>query len=384
MSLFRRPERRTMTGTVAPPSGFRTDRPRATALRVTPDLAMRHSAVAACVGLLCNVATWPVHAYRRTDGVGVRLPEGDQPQFLRRPSAEATAVEWRREVLWSWATRGNAFGIVSSRDQLGYPRTIELIHPDSVTVRYSRSRWEFLIDNKPVDRYPDGDLWHSRGLWTKPGVPVGISPIEMALAAIGLGIAAEDFGSSWFYDGAHPSAILYTDQAVNETQATTTKKRFTDAIRGREPAVLGAGVKYQQVQVSANESQFLETLDRNIATVARYFLAAPEYIGASSGNSMTYSNIESRGLAMLQQFYGPWLVKLEEAFANLTPGTQYVKVNVDSLLRSDVKTRYDVHEIAIRNRIRSRDEVRALEDLPPYEGDDPAMTLAPAAKETPK
>ncbi len=391
MSLFRPVERR-HDGLIAPPSGFRSDRPRGSALRVTPDTALKHSAVAACVGLLCNIATWPVHSYRRTAGVGMRLPESDQPQFLRRPSIEATPIEWRREILWSWATRGNAFGMITSRDALGYPRTIELLHPDSVTVRSTRSSgistWEFLIDNKPFDRYPNGDLWHTRGLWTKPGVPVGISPIEMALAAIGLGIAAEDFGSSWFYDGAHPSAVLYTDQQVTKDQARTIKDRFVDAVTGasgrREPAVLGAGVKYQQVQVAANESQFLETLDRNIATVARYFLVAPEYIGGSSGASMTYSNIETRGLAMLQQFFGPWLSKLEESFGNLTPGGQYVKINVDSLLRVDAKTRHDIHQISITNRIRSRDEVRALEDLPPYDGEDPAMALAPASKEIPK
>jgi HK97 family phage portal protein len=355
---------------------------RRVALSVTPDTAMKHDAVAACVKLIADTAVWPLHAYR--DRAGIKAREVQDPEILRAPSVDLSPIEWRRQVLVDWLTRGNAFGLVTSTTPTGLPRKIELVSCDRVAVR-QRSRaalgdWEWLLDGQPIQRWPDGPLWHSRALHTKTGVPVGISPIEMALGSIGLGLAAEEFGASWFLDGAHPSAILYTDQTVTDEQAKTVKQRFMDAVRGaREPAVLGAGMKYQQVQVPANESQFLETLDRNVATVARFFGIAPENIGASASGSgsLTYANVEGRGISLLQLGLGPWVSKFEETMSALTMRPQFVKASTDAFLRLDAKTSVDVLDKQLRAGILGRNEARQIMDRVPVEDADDEFVWPP-------
>jgi HK97 family phage portal protein len=374
VSLFagRRERRSDPPGAVIPPptgSGQRR-----VSMRITPDVAMQHSAVAACVLKIGNLAALDVHAYRSRDGVPTQVPT--DPPLLRVPSAVSLPIRWRRELLDSWLKRGTAFGFVTQSDQLGYPTTLELIDADYVMVRPRNGyravggEWVWLVDGKEVTRWPDGPLWVAPGPYTRPGAPVGVSPIEMALGAIRLGLAAEDYGSSWFYEGGQPSGVLQSDQVIDAPTAETMKKRFTFSLQEGGVVALGSGLKYDRVQVAANESQFLETLDKNIATVARYFLVPPEEIGGSSGNSMTYSNVEARGLSLLVGTYGPWIAHLEATLNALTPRPQTIQVDVTGLLRLDAKTRTDLDVQDIRAGIRSREEIRLTRGLGPVAPDD--------------
>jgi phage portal protein BeeE len=68
----------------------------------------------------------------------------------------------------------------------------------------------------------------------------------------------------------------------------------------------------------------------------------------------------------------PWLVRLETAISALLSSTTTVKFNAAALVRTDLLTRYQAHESAIRAGWKRRSEVRELEDLPPIAGiDDP-------------
>jgi hypothetical protein len=59
---------------------------------------------------------------------------------------------------------------------------------------------------------------------------------------------------------------------------------------------------------------------------------------------------------------------LETKFSQMMPARQFVKFNIDAMIRTDLLSRYQAHEIAIRSGWRNPDEIRALEDLPPIPG----------------
>jgi len=118
------------------------------------------------------------------------------------------------------------------------------------------------------------------------------------------------------------------------------------------------------------EAQFLETTRANVATIARYFGVQPELIGGESGGSLTYANVEQRALDFLTFGLRPWLVRLEVALSALLASKTDVKFNAAALVRTDLLTRYQAHESAIRAGWKLRSEVRDLEDLPPIPGID--------------
>jgi HK97 family phage portal protein len=171
----------------------------------------------------------------------------------------------------------------------------------------------------------------------------------------------------------HPSGVLTSDQDIKQDRADQLKARWRAAHQGnREIAVLGQGAKFQPVTIPPEQAQFPETTQANVRTICRYFGVQPELIGADSGNSLTYANVEQRALDFLTFGLRPWLVRLETALSALLSSTTTVKFNAAALVRTDLLTRYQAHESAIRAGWKLRSEVRDLEDLPPIAGiDDP-------------
>lgn len=333
---------------------------------VTADSALGLSAVLRAVQLLSDtVASLPVHAYRGSGATRVRVPA--QPQLIAKPSLILTLDEWIGQAMVSLLLHGNAYGVVLTRDRLGVPTGVEWVSPSDVKVTrdsaLSRPKYKLSEETIPTD-----DIIHIRG-FMKPGAVVGSAPLVMQRETIGLGIAAQKFGAQWFGDGAHPSSVLTTESAIDKDQADTIKKRFVAAIRGRrEPAVLGAGMKYQQIQVAANESQFLETHLAIVNDVARAFGLPAEMIGGGGqGSSLTYSNREQSAIDFLTFSVNPWLIRLESAISARLPGGQFVKFNPDALLRTDTKSRYEAHKTGLEGHFLTIDEVRALEDRRPLD-----------------
>ena len=104
--------------------------------------------------------------------------------------------------------------------------------------------------------------------------------------------------------------------------------------------------------------------------VCRVFRIPPWMVGASSGDSLTYSNTESQALAFVTFSLRPWLVTIEQAItadSDLCRGSLYVEFLLDALLRADSKTRADVYALALdaERGWMTRREVRRLENLEP-------------------
>jgi HK97 family phage portal protein len=334
------------------------------AVPVNPSTAMQHSAVWACVNLIAGaISTLPLAAYRDGD----REPLPALPPILRAPSAGWSLPDFLYAALQSLLVRGNTYGLIVDRAGAGLlPSQVELLAPERVGVQVDdRIIWR--IDGAEVD---PASIWHVKA-FTAPGQVLGLSPIQHAKQSIGLGIAAERYASRFFGDNATPSGLLTTDQHINDGRAAELKERWNARHQGRrEVAVLGSGARFQAVSLTAEESQFLETTRANVATIARYFNVQPELIGGESGGSLTYANVEQRALDFLTFGLRPWLVRLEVALSALLSSTTTVKFNAAALVRTDLLTRYQAHESAIRAGWKLRSEVRELEDLPPISGID--------------
>jgi len=93
-------------------------------------------------------------------------------------------------------------------------------------------------------------------------------------------------------------------------------------------------------------------------------------IASEAGGSLTYANVEQRALDFLTFTLRPWIVRLETALSVLLSSTTTVKFNAAALVRTDLKSRYEAHESAIRAGWKLLSEVRDLEDLPPIPGID--------------
>jgi HK97 family phage portal protein len=344
-------------GSIAPASTY-------AAVPVTPSTALQHSAVWACTDLIASaISTLPLYAYRK----GELEPLPDLPPLLRQPSGTMDLVDFLYAALRALLVQGNCYGLIVDRAGAGLlPSQVELLANERVQVEANGGIiWR--VDGREVD---PASIWHVKA-YTAPGQVLGLSPIAHARQAIGLGLGAEKWAAKFFGDNAIPSGILTTDQRISAETAETLKTRWEARHKGRRSiAVLGDGAKFQSITIPPEEAQFLETTQANVRAICRYYRMQPEMIASEAGGSLTYANVEQRALDFLTFTLRPWIVRLETALSTLLSSTTTVKFNAAALVRTDLLTRYQAHESAIRAGWKLRSEVRELEDLPPIPGID--------------
>jgi HK97 family phage portal protein len=346
------------------------------------ETAMQSVAISAATDLIASLGSeLPVRVYRGRGANRVELPV---PRHLEDPGGDGYGLpDWSYQALMSWLYRGNLYGQILERapiGETGYLKTVVLFHPDRV------SGW-LGDDGRPnwaVAGAPDipRSAFLHRRVNPLPGQVLGLSPISYHAVTIGVNLASQQFGWQWFRDGAHPSAILQsTEREVNKTLADEVKSRFMAALRGRrEPLVIDRGWKYERVQITPEESQFIETMGFTAAECARLFgPGIAEVLGyAVKGASLTYSNIQDRGLHLLTYALNKWLKRLERLLSEFLPRPQYAMLDRDALLETNTLQRFQSHQIALAAKFKTINEVREREHLPPVDwGEVPAGAEAP-------
>lgn len=386
MALFKRSEKRSAFAPQdAIPSNGQASVWSGNGYGVSSDQAMRHAAVYACTRIIADaVASFPVDAY--VGDVGMHLGQATRmvpkPVILSRPSDYLSGVQWLHQVMMSLLLQGNAYGLVSNMDRLGYPTQIDIVDPQKVTCRKSDGHDRNTITGETI---PSGvkvfkigtstltsrEMWHCPGPMM-PGELAGLSPVKYASRLIGVGVEAENFGLDFFRNGIHPTAVASTDQPVTEDQAKIIKARLRQATANRDIPVLGAGLTLAPWMVTPQDSMLLEVQRFNEVMVCQVFGVPSEMISASSrGSTITYANREQRALDFLNNTINPWLTRLEDSFSLLFPRTTFVKFDTKALLKSDLQTRYQAWQTGLGAGFLSADEVRQFEDLPPLPQDVP-------------
>jgi HK97 family phage portal protein len=328
------------------------------------DKALTLSSVYSATSLIADlVSSFPTHGYRRQGEARVALDP--QPTLCTAPTVFGSPVDWTHRCVTSLALRGNAFGLVTDTDDRQYPRKIEWLHPDDVTIMDNRT------EGRPDWRYQGRPLDASRLVhipyYTVPGFVLGLSPIKAYALAVDVGLFASAFGRDYFRGGSVPAGILRTDQRIDDPEkADVIKARFKRDASRREPVVLGSGLEYQTISVAPEESQFLHTIRATATQVAAIYHLDPTLIGGEvSGGSLTYANVEQRSLDLVKLALVPYVRRIEEALRPLLPGQQFIKFAMDAFLRPDTMNRFNAYKLALDAGWLSKDEVRALEDLPP-------------------
>jgi HK97 family phage portal protein len=334
---------------------------------VSGESAMRHDAVWSCVTAIAqDVAMLPVDVVRYVNGT--RQDVTPVPQIVAAPSATVAALDWIYQVIESCLLDGNVYGRVTATTSDGrYPLRIELIpFPD---VRPADNEVAVYVNGEREDLWPLGPIWHVPA-YTLPGSWHGLSPIAYHRHKIGAGLAAGKFGEEFFGGGGHPTAILAPETDPGEGGAKRLKQSFMAATRGREPAVLPQSITYTRVQVSPEDSQFIDAMRYSVEQVCRVFREDPADHGSSSGgSSMTYANRSDADLARFKrrQF---WVVKLQEALTALLPQPQKVRLNTSSALMMTPRERHELHALRLNSHTITVNEVRTIEDERPFDGDE--------------
>jgi HK97 family phage portal protein len=341
---------------------------------VEPEKALRLVPVYAAIRMLADaVASLPMSTYRiKADGARVKV--NPTPSLLVTPCASGTSYDWVHRLMVSLLAHGNAFGIITQRDRFDWPTQIEWVDPTAVYIDESKNVPAYYYNGYPLAA---GEFIHVPG-FVVPGSVLGLSPISAFAATIDTGLYAQNATRDWYKNGAMPSATLKnTAQIIDQNQARELKTRYRESVKAGDVLVHGQDWDFNVVGISAQDAQFLEAIKATATQVASIYGIPPEKIGGETGSSMTYATTEQQAIDFLMFSVRPWVVRLERALGTVMPNGQYVKFNVDSMIRTDVKTRWDVYRTGADIGAMTINEIRALEERPPVPwGDEPMASLS--------
>jgi HK97 family phage portal protein len=350
---------------------------------VSVDRALSLGPVYAAGRLLAGtIAGLPLQQYRQ---IGDRREKIPTCSLFTQPSINGTTHTWVYRAIISLCYQGNAVGLVTDRDATGYATGVEWLRPERAQVQdaalHGRGSFEqpvWLIDGHEVN--PLLDIVHIP-YFSLPGKVWGLSPIGAFAATVRTGTSAQEYQATWFESGGVPPGTFKNSaMTVDEADARKIKRRLTQSIREREPIVYGRDWDYTPIAIPTHEARFVETMRLNATQIAAIIGLPPELIGGETGGSMTYSSPEQRQIEFLQIYLMPWLTLIESHLSALLPRGQYVKFNVDALVRPNLLTRYQAHQIARQAGFANSDEIRAIEDEAPLpNGDGQDYTPIPLA-----
>lgn len=354
--------------------------------RVNERSDMQMTAVYSCVRILSEaVASLPLHVYLRTDtGTEKAIDHPLYKVIHDEPNPEMTCFVFRETMMTHLLLCGNAYAQII-RNGKGEVLGLYPLMPDRMKVdRDDKGRiyYEYLVSDVDSNLGKQGtvklnqsDVLHIPGLGFD-GL-VGYSPIAMAKNAIGMAIATEEYGASFFANGATSSGILEYPGTVKDPQEMrdSWSKGFSGS-NSHKVAILEEGMKYTPISISPNEAQFLETRKFQINEIARIFRVPPHMVGDLEKSS--FSNIEQQSLEFVKYTLDPWVARCEQSIVRrlLTDDEKkkyYVKFNVDGLLRGDYQSRMNGYVIGRQNGWMSANDIRTLENLDPIpseEGED--------------
>jgi len=337
--------------------------------------AMRIADVFACVRVLAeSAASLPLIAYRKTDAGRVRAG-GQAQELIDHPAPAVTTASLVGQLMANLCLWGNAF-IAKYRDRDGRVVQLGLLAPDSVTVEIEHGQPVYtvysLLDG--VERFGPADILHIRAIVSEDGI-LGMTPIKQGAGAISLNAELGSHALDTMRRGARLSGVLSTpkDVVVDPDSVAAIKEQIQDSWVGPENsggiAFITGGLTFSPLSMPLADAEFVAQRQLSTAEICRLFRVPTWMVSAPSGDSMTYSNVESQAQGFVTFSLRPWLVAIEQALTNdgdLSVGTVYFEFLVDSLLRADAATRADVYTKALNPDTgwMTRDEVRKLENLP--------------------
>lgn len=346
---------------------------------VTEETAMSYSAVYAAVRLLSwTTAMLPLLTYRRRPGGGKdRATEmAIYPLLKEESNPEMTAFDFRSTLMSHAVGRGNGYAEIEWSNA-GVPLALWPLNPAKMEPTRTKGelRYLYTLPDGTTANLPSWRIHHVRGLGNN-GI-IGFSPIRLAMQAIGLGLATEEYGSRLFSNGAKPGGLVKHPGKLSDAAYERIKKSWNAEQQGLSNAhrtrILEEGMSFENIGVAPEEAQFLETRKFQINEIARWFNVPPHMI--ADLDKATFSNIEEMGIGFVIYSLGPWLTNVEQALQRdlLTPTekrTVFIEHLVDALLRGRIIERYQAYQTAIMSGIMSPNEARDRENMNPYDGGD--------------
>lgn len=353
---------------------------------VSQQTALQLSTVWACVRLIAEtLATLPIALYETRDGAPVVATSHPVHRVISvQPNADQTPVEFWECVVASLLLHGNGFNQphLSGRQVI----SLDFLLPQNMSpprrLNDGTIEYRYSDNNGKIVVLTDEEMMHIRGFGTDP--MCGLSPLSMGRNVFGAAMAADESASKMFANGMKLGGVLSTDQILKKDQREDIRgdmaAQFAGAANTGKTMVLEAGMKYQQIAMTPEDAQMLQTRAFNVEEICRWFRVPPWMVGHTSNSTSWGTGMEQQMIGFLTFTLLPWMKRIEQSINRrlLRPEerrTFYAKFNPEGLLRADSAARAQFYSSMTQNGIYTRDDCRLKENMPPMGGNAGVLTV---------
>ena len=330
---------------------------------VTPQTALRASAVLACIRILTeDIAALPLNLFRRT-------PQGSAPATDLRlfrllhdmPNDWQTSFDLREGQMLDLLLHGRCF----AEKVTGPDGIVSLVPLQASRMQYLSPLPDFLPPDSPIvwlygsprDARPifDDQIWRIQTLAESATVE-GRSITLLAREAIGLLLAAEEQGARLFSQGFQTDLIFKAKDTLDENSRNNLRESLRRSYSGVgnafTPLLIEDDLDVTKIGLTAQESQYLDARAFQTADIARIFRIPDVLLGLSNGKTATFASAEQFFDSYTKFTLQPWLRRIEQAayrdlLSSEEQSTLFVRHDLDSLTRADLETRYAAHAVGI-------------------------------------
>lgn len=344
------------------------------------------------------IGTLPRDIVTTAGGVDTAQP---RPVWLDRPNEGDLFSEFLSQIVLSMLQDGNAFVLLDYSAATGNdimsvlnPRMCERESLSTVKINNSDGSSSMLPEFMFAQR-DQLQVLHIKGM-TAPGALRGMSPISACAESIGLGLATQRYGSSFFKNDATPGGIIELPESVKLSDAgrKATREAWSDMFggpnRARRVAILQEGASYKPLQISPGESQFLEQRKFTVAEICRIYGIPVHLLHDTSGGVTGWgTGMQESNVQFVTHSLRPYIEKLEAKFTAVAQRAYSMpvrfKLDESAMLRGATSERWAVARSNVSAGILTADEARRSEGLGPLPdgaGSVPWIPLAQMPQDT--
>lgn len=350
----------------------------------------------ACIRAIAeDIAKLPLPIYEEIDDD--RFKRRDHPLWVmlnRQFNDEMTAFDGRRAMMFNVLARGNGYGLILrdrslQRGQEGQAVGVRPLLRAAVRPYRSPDTGELLYKvrehGRPLEVVPASDMLHLKGL-SQDGL-TGMSVAEIAAQSMGLSIAAQEYGASFFGNATAPGGILKYPGALSDP-AKDNLRRSMDGMRGPQNAgkflMLENGIDYTPFTIPPEQAQYIVSRKFQTEEISRWFRFPLTMLGVLE--NAHYANMEQEARAYVINTLGSYFVMWEQEIQVKLLGidsSYYVKHTADALMRGDSAAQAEYWRTMVTNGIYSPNQILEMQDMNGFPGGENRfmqLNMAPITK----
>ena len=342
----------------------------ASGVTVSTESALTVPAVWAAVNFLSGtMAGLPLNTYRRRGDSRERVSTGAIPSILHDAvNDEMSSFDWRKAEFEKILTTGRSFTWIE-KNASGNVLNFWPLVPTNVTVRREnmRTTYEYRENGAPIRRYAADEVIDVAFMLHEDGIKHR-NPISSGRDAIGLAIAATQYGSRFFQNGGVPpfavTGPFQSGKSLERASDDLEQAVRKSAKEGRQALTLPTGLEIKPIGADPEKSQLVDLQRFCIEQIARIYSLPPTFLQDLTHG--TFSNTEQQDLHFVKHTLKRWAEQFEQELNLKLFGrrsrARFVEFNMDGLLRGDFKARMEGNAQAIQTGQLTPNEARQMDN----------------------